>query len=297
VRNRYPSCILSLSVRSELKLVNYKETIDMKKNEGFNQNRTFGVEIEFFLKEGDRQQAIDKVLRALSDNGIQAQWEGYTHRTTRHWKLVYDSSVRYEGLEIVSPILKGTEGLAEMKLVTNALNEAGAKVDRSCGIHVHHDATDFTLKSFKNIYGMYARYEDTIDSMVSNSRRGYNNNMCKSPSTNLEILKTATSVDEIIGSIYHDRYVKLNCQSFRRHGTIEFRQHQGTTSFEKLQAWVVLTQMMVERSVNSTIQLKPGADDYFNFKKIIRGYAWMGSDEIQVESVKYMGKRIKELAA
>jgi len=144
---------------------------------------------------------------------------------------------------------------------------------------------------------MYARYEDTIDSMVSNSRRGYNNNMCKSPSTNLEQLKNASSVDEIIGSIYHDRYVKLNCQSFRRHGTIEFRQHQGTTSFDKLQAWVVLTQMMVERSVNSTIQLKPGADDYFNFKKIIRGYAWMGSDEIQVESVKYMGKRIKELAA
>jgi len=269
----------------------------MKKNEGFSENRTFGVEIEFFLKEGSRARAVDKVLAALASNGIQVNWEGYSHTTRRYWKLVYDASVAHEGLEIVSPILKGKQGLAELKKVTDALDQVGAKIDHSCGVHVHHDASDFSLKSFKNVYGMYSRYEDTIDSMLSPSRRGSNNNMCKSPSTNLERLKAATSVDEIIDRIYGDRYVKLNCQSFRRHGTIEFRQHQGTTNFDKLQAWIVITQMMVERSINSTIQLKPGADDYFNFKKVIRGYGWMGADELQQKAVKFIGKRINKLAS
>jgi len=268
----------------------------MKKNQGFNQERTFGVEIEFFLKQGDRMSAVNKVVDAVLDRGVEIVWENYTHRTTRHWKLVYDASVAYEGLEIVSPVLKGFEGLAELKKVTEALDEVGAKVNRTCGLHVHHDASDFTVKSFKNLYGLYARFEDTIDSMVAPSRRGSNNSMCMSPRTNLEQLKTVKSVDEIVGRVYSDRYIKLNCQSFRRHGTIEFRHHQGTTNYEKMEAWIVLTQMMVERSVNSNIQLKEGADDYFNFKKVIRGYAWMGADEIQQKAVKYMGKRIQEFA-
>lgn len=268
----------------------------MKKNEGFNEQRTFGVEMEFFLKQGTRMEAVRKVIRAVQNKGVDVVWENYTHRTTRHWKLVYDASVAYEGLEIVSPILKGREGLAELKKVTEALDEVGAKINRSCGLHIHHDASDFTLKSFKNIYGMYARFEDTIDSMLAPSRRRSNNRMCKSPRTNLEQLKQASSVDDIVGQIYRDRYIKLNCQSFRRHGTIEFRQHQGTTNYEKLEAWIVLTQMMVERSAKATVQLKEGADDYFNFKKVIRGYGWMGADEIQQSAVKFMGKRIKEFA-
>ena len=143
---------------------------------------------------------------------------------------------------------------------------------------------------------MYARYEDCIDELVAKSRRGSDNGYCASPRTNLEQLQNAKSVDEIIDRVYPSRYIKLNCQSFRRHGTIEFRQHGGSTEFEKISNWIILTQMMVERAVNGTIQLKKGATDWFNFKKVIRGYGWMGADEQQQEAISYMNKRRRELA-
>ena len=269
----------------------------MKKNTGFNNERTFGIEIEFFLGRSNRRGAYaNEVAQAVRNQGIDCQVEGYNHHTRPHWKIVTDASVNYEGLEIVSPILKGEEGLEELNKVLKGLNEAGAKVDRTCGIHVHHDAGDFTLRTFKNIYGLYARYEDSIDELVARSRRGSQNRFCQSPRTNLDRLQAAKSVDEIIDQVYPSRYIKLNCQSYRRIGTIEFRQHGGSTDFEKLSNWIIFTQMMVERAVNGTIQLKEGASDWFNFKKAIRGYKWMGADELQQQAINYMNKRRRQLA-
>ena len=269
----------------------------MKKNTGFNNQRTFGVEIEFFLgRTNMRGEHAEEVAQAVRNQGVECRVEGYNHTTRPHWKIVTDSSVRYEGLEIVSPPLKGQDGLNQLEKVLKALNQVGAKVDKTCGIHVHHDASDFTLKTFKNLYGMYARYEDCIDELVVKSRRGSDNRYCQSPRTNLEQLQNAKSVDEIIDMVYPSRYIKLNCQSFRRHGTIEFRQHGGSTEYQKIMSWIVFTQMMVERAVNGTIQLKEGATDWFNFKKVIRAYAWMGADELQQEAIKYLNKRRQELA-
>ncbi|MDI6840421.1 MAG: amidoligase family protein [bacterium] len=269
----------------------------MKKNTGFNTKRTFGVEIEFFLKQSHQRGAgAQEVAAKVREYGINCHVEGYNHTTRSYWKIVTDASVDYEGLEIVSPILQGHDGLKQLETVCKALEAAGAKVNKSCGIHVHHDANDFSLTTFKNIYGMYARFEDSIDELVAKSRRGMNNTYCKSPRTNLEALQNANSVEEIINSIYPDRYIKLNCQSFRRHGTIEFRQHQGSTEFKKISAWVIFTQMMVERAVQGKIQLKKGATDWFNFKKVVRAYGWMGADELQQEAVSYLNKRRNTLA-
>jgi len=269
----------------------------MKKNTGFNNNRTFGVEIEFFLGRTNRRGAYaEEVAQAVREQGIECYVEGYNHTTRPYWKIVTDASVSHEGLEIVSPPLKGQDGLNQLKKVLEALNQVGAKVNRTCGVHVHHDASDFSLRTFKNLYGMYARYEDRIDELVAKSRRGNLNTYCLSPGTDLELLQNAKSVDEIIDRVYPSRYIKLNCQSFRRHGTIEFRQHGGSTEYQKIMSWIVLTQMMVERAVNGTIQLKEGATDWFNFKKVIRAYGWMGADELQQEVIKYLNKRRKELA-
>ncbi len=269
----------------------------MKKNTGFNNQRTFGVEIEFFLGRTNRRgEYAEEVARAVREQGIECYVEGYNHTTRSYWKIVIDTSVSYEGLEIVSPPLKGQDGFNQLEKVLKALNQVGAKVDRSCGVHVHHDANDFTLKTFKNLYGLYARYEDCIDKLVIMSRRGNLNTYCLSPGTDLELLQNAKSVDEIINRIYPSRYIKLNCQSFRRHGTVEFRQLGGSTEYQEIKSWIVFTQMMVERAVNGTIQLKEGAADWFNFKKVLRAYAWMGADELQQEAIKYLNKRRKELA-
>ena len=127
----------------------------------FNEERTFGIEIEFTTA------SRETVARLMRQKGLLAEVEGYNHFTRGHWKLITDSSC---GFELVSPILKGRDGLNQLKLATEALAEAGAKVDRRCGLHVHHDINDLDAKQAANIYALYIKLEKTIDSFLPKSR-------------------------------------------------------------------------------------------------------------------------------
>ena len=268
----------------------------IKKNTGFNRNRTFGIEIEGLSPVGR-----ERLAQILQHAGVQCRYEGYNHRTQSHWKIVTDASIIEQngeyGFELVSPPLRGAHGLEEIKKVCKALNEAGCKVNRSCGLHVHHDASDYDVEAFKNLYAIYIRYEAAIDELVSESRRGQRNAYCHSlgGEIGLERVKNVRQMNQLLSEAYPSRYVKLNCQSYEVHGTIEFRQHQGTTDGEKIVAWVVLTQMLVERAVAGKIWMKSGAADWFNLKKVIRGYKWMGADEIQQEAIAFLNKRRQAL--
>ena len=62
----------------------------------FNEERTFGVEIEF---QGNREE----VARLMNAKGVRAYVEEYNHSTKSYWKLITDSS----GYELISPPLKG----------------------------------------------------------------------------------------------------------------------------------------------------------------------------------------------
>src|SRR3954470_7213352 len=58
------------------------------------------------------------------------------------WNAQNDGSIRptipgYVGVEIVSPILRGADGLAQIADVVARLNAMGGRVNRSCGFHVH----------------------------------------------------------------------------------------------------------------------------------------------------------------
>ena len=213
-----------------------------------NNNRTYGVEIEA------HGVGTTELANALNEAGINCNYEGYNHTTRNHWKIVRDSSIHgNKPFELVSPPLKGEEGLEEIKKVCQVLKTLGAQVNTSCGLHVHHDAGDLNLDNFKNLYSLYTRFESTIDQFVPESRRGNNNNFCKTlqglndqihQSRSLEEIKTATG----------SRYVKLNIQSYWRHGTIEFRHHPGTINPTKIINWIILTQLMVERS-KSTVRV------------------------------------------
>ena len=281
----------------------------MKKAEGFNQERTFGIEIEFFgVSKHDAAQAIK------DETGIECRGEYYNHETQDYWKIVSDASVDYEGLELVSPPLAGDEGLKELENVLEALNGAGAEVNRSCGIHVHHDVNDYELRNFKQLLGLYIRYEPAIDELFPKSRRKNNNRYCRtfSPANNrgyggrrtkrdphnmVDRIKRADCIQDMTSSVVGSKYFKLNFNSYRKYGTVEFRQHSGSTDYRKLSSWIFLTQAMVERAGNSTLQIKAeGAKDWFNFKKAIRAYGWMGADDKLQNAIKFFNKRRRHFA-
>lgn len=215
----------------------------------FNESRTFGVEIEF-------TQPSDRfvVERRLREAGINAQVEGYNHTTKNHWKIVTDASC---GNELVSPILRGHQGLEEVKKVCAVLNSIGCKVDKRCGVHVHHYVGDLEIKNFRNLYIAYAKYENLIDSLMPVSRRGSNNNYCfslihGSYENTLENILSCKTLNDLENS-FCSRYYKLNIKSYVKYGTIEFRQHSGSTDATKITNWIMFTQLMVERSKRSIV--------------------------------------------
>lgn len=226
-------------------------------------NHKFGVEIEAYDVD---MRTIATAIRAA---GITVEVEGYNHYTRRHWKIVNDVSVRGGlGFEIVSPILKGEAGIAELKKVCEALATTGAKINSSCGLHVHFDARALSMNDWKNLYKNYINVESEMDSIMPVSRRANNNTYCNSltyknntQAATFEAIDRAETVAQLSSLVAGTRYVKVNAESFMRHGTVEFRQHSGTIEFEKISNWVKICGNLIDKSkttlVNSLQEVLP----------------------------------------
>jgi len=217
----------------------------------------FGIEIEFIG-------SLNPVLDALRSRRIEVEYEGHHHNTRSNWKIVSDASV-HGGWELVSPILDTKSGaFKDIQKVCAALNEAGASVNRSCGFHVHVDARGAELGTIKNIVKFFYKFEPQFDKVVSDSRR--NNRFCQSNrvyfrDTNdcFNQVDQCRTIYELRGLFRWNRYHKLNLESLERHGTVEFRQHQGTIDADKMIAWVKLCVGVVE---TASKYVRPSKKDY-----------------------------------
>lgn len=221
-------------------------------------NRTFGVEIECI---GISQTAAHAAITAA---GFACEIEGYNHNTRTHWKIVTDGSVRDNrgnpGIEVVSPVLRGVDGLNQLRTVAAALSAAGATANKTCGLHVHVGAADLTINEIKMIVKRYESFENVIDSYMPVSRRANNNTYLKSMADWTRAygtqLAACGTVSDILSRSW-DRYYKVNLAAYVRQNTIEFRQHSGTVSPEKIGNWVLFVLNFVEVSRSLTAAALP----------------------------------------
>ena len=203
-------------------------------------NRNFGIEIEAYNCTRER------LARELTAAGINVQVEGYNHTDhTDHWKLVTDSSLSGNNtFELVSPILHGEQGIEELEKVCWVLDLCNAKVNDTCGLHVHMDAAEFDLATWKNLILTYKRLEGVIDNFMPRSRR--NNHYCKTLTTISEVkINRASNISDLRAAFSHNRYHKVNLEAYARHRTVEFRQHGGSTNFTKMSAWIHFLSKMI----------------------------------------------------
>jgi len=212
-----------------------------------NLGRQFGIEIEF------NGITRDAALAAVTAAGIACSfgsWTG-TRRPESYWTLTTDGSVRStgtgcaSGLEFVSPILRDEDGYSQVIKVMDALASAGATVDRSCGMHVHHDADGLSGEEIASVFEFYTNRQDAIDKLVSPSRRGTRSYTGPFESGELRNI-TDSFRSSRTAPEYAPRYRHVNAQAFRKHGTIEIRQHQGSVNGEKAVAWIKFGQAMIK---------------------------------------------------
>jgi hypothetical protein len=209
-------------------------------------NRTFGIEIE--IKGLSERQAC----RALVEAGINASETGYTHRVSSSWKVLYDGSLSGTSCEVVSPVLRGEDGIEQVRKVAQALASAGARIDRQCGLHVHVGTDGMSANDVAMVLARYARFESVIDGFMPSSRRANNNTYCRSISNLVGRRingQSFRSIPEVVSAMGGDRYQKVNMQAYNRHRTIEFRQHSGTCNATKIENWVRFILGFVEASI------------------------------------------------
>lgn len=194
--------------------------------------RKFGIEIEAY------NCTREKLASELRAAGIDVAVEGYNHTTRNHWKLVTDASLTGNNtFELVSPVLEGEAGLKELEKVCWVLEFCDVKVNDSCGLHIHMDAADFDLQTWKNLALSYKHLERVIDSFMPQSRR--QNYYCKGLSSiSAADIQAAQSIHDLQAAFGNNRYRKVNLEAYARHRTVEFRQHSGTTNFTKMENWI-----------------------------------------------------------
>jgi Putative amidoligase enzyme len=199
--------------------------------------RKFGIEIEAIFP---RNHNGSSIAAAIVAGGVPCHFAGYTHARSTDWKVVTDGSLVGNGFEVVSPPLTGDAGQEQVTKVCAVLNQIGANVNRSCGLHVHVDAGSMSAAALRRLAVIYIENENIIDSLMPMSRRAANNRWCGSlRNTNMVRLAQARNAQEVAYAINHgDRYVKLNYTAFLRHGTVEFRHHSGTVDADKINKWL-----------------------------------------------------------
>lgn len=210
---------------------------------------TYGVEIECIANHED-------IYRAVTEKGVDiadhfSGWMRHENRanTEHSYKIMSDGSVHEGctyGSEVVTPVLKGAKGFKSLKTVCEALKSINAKVNKTCGLHVHIGAANLTSEQYANVFVNYMFIEKAIDKFMAESRR--ENNASYARSLINRGLSSCTTRDGIYGAIGNSRYYKVNACSYSAHKTIEFRQHQGTTNYTKIRAWVLFLGKLVEWS-------------------------------------------------
>lgn len=167
---------------------------------------SLGVEIECFIPLS--LEALRSTFKERYPNGLP------NIRVARDGSI--DADEGYSDFEF--RILTNTNDLSNLKEFCAFLRTIGARVNKSCGLHVHLDA-----RAYDNApTGMVNKLRHALpilNAMVPSSR--INNNYCRAD--------VSTS---------GERYAKINKESFKKHKTIEVRLHSGTTDFVKIESWI-----------------------------------------------------------
>jgi hypothetical protein len=202
--------------------------------------RHIGVELEASIPR--------KNLEALTDD---LRLSVYRHYLALGTDGSVTSNDKFEGseLRICAPTSKIKEVVS---FVSAALIKAQAKVDKSCGMHVHLDARPTTGANAKNMFERLVDQQFALFQIVPSSRRS--NRYCK-----------YTKKDDWRGT---DRYKAVNPLSFKKYNTIEVRMHSGTVDANKIIPWINLLEAIAYSTADISTSRAPHTMlEKFNLEK------------------------------
>lgn len=228
-------------------------------------NQRFGVEIEMT---GITRATAAKVIAGhfhTTATHVGGSYDTYTVRGEdgRQWNLVRDQSIdrrnsrgytdRHEySVEMVTPICK-YDDITTIQEIVRKLRTAGAKVNDSCGIHVHVDASQHDVRTLRNLVNIMASKEDllykALDVEVERERYCKKVDMNFLEKLNKKKPKEMRDLEDIWYEGYgynrhahynNSRYRALNLHSVFTKGTVEFRLFNSTLHAGEVKSYIQL---------------------------------------------------------
>ena len=187
-------------------------------------------------------------------------------------------------VEMVTPKLTYAE-LPKLQECVRRVRKAGAKVNDSCGIHVHVDASNHNRQSLKNLIGiMYSKEDILFKALQVNESRA--ERWCKKvrepmlrqarrlssdETTDLTQLEQVWYEGDVADGEHYNwtRYHALNLHSVFYRGTVEWRCFNSTLHAGKVAAYVNLCLAISAQAIaqRSTVMRKTQSEnELFTFR-------------------------------
>ena len=264
-------------------------------------DQCFGVEVE--MTGITRRQAAQALAEyfGTAPRHTGGTYDTWTVRDTdrKDWKLMSDASIKGEyktasgyritsdreyRVEMVTPKLTYAE-LPKFQECVRRVKKAGAKVNNSCGLHVHVDASNHNRQSLKNLIGiMYSKEDILFKALQVNEARAAK--WCQKVREPMLRQARTLSSDETAdltqleniwyqghnGSNDHynwTRYYALNLHSVFYRGTVEWRCFNSTLHAGKAAAYVNLCLAISAQAIaqRSTVMRKTQSEnELFTFR-------------------------------
>lgn len=191
-----------------------------------------------------------------------------------------------DGNEFKSFPANGDLLLKNIHLITRYLKDAGGVVNRTCGLHVHIDMRDIKKVKRARIIKAWMALESVFTGMVSDSR------------VDGEYTRYLAKYAKEKGDrahIFNERGGRssLNASAIRKHGTFEFRLHQGSLNAIKIKNWCLLLLSFVEtfKDVSFTVKDLERIVDMSDREKLLFLFQTV---KMPMSLKKYMVLRIKQ---
>jgi Putative amidoligase enzyme len=191
---------------------------------------TFGVEIESTIPYGILQ--------------IGPHGSGCPIATLPGWKADRDPSIRtrvrgHEACEFVSPVFKGVEGLRQLLADVAAIRAMGAKVNKSCGLHIHVGFDKRDTEAVAKLATLVSNFEKAIFASTGTKSRE-RGRWCGG------LNRHGNAVAAVCASQCNRYHV---CNFGTRLPTVEFRPFASTLNGVKIAGYVRLCLAIVERAL------------------------------------------------
>lgn len=219
-------------------------------------NREFGVELEFDSN-GLEAHGVGELLWK---NGFREEWIGDRTSFVRYSgeQVASFNGISHDGseIEIRTPILKGKKGFNDLKKVVNLLRDAGCYTTEVDGLHVHHNAPDYVENKelIVKLLRSWKYNEFNIASFIEEERAGLSLNWDDwgdgSPCPTFEmsnVIALENRNNATASDISRSGFERnnLNINSLTKHGSIEFRFHEGTLNWDEIESWIRFGQSLL----------------------------------------------------